>query len=69
MAVQLLLVEIVLERVLRPYLKGVDGDGLPFYQLPVPEQRDEMPEGLLERRRIVLSEIGDLPCRWPEALQ
>ena len=69
MAVYLLLVEIVLERVLRPYLERVDGDGLPIDQFPVPEQRYEMPEGLLERRRIVLSEIGDLPCRWPEALQ
>ena len=64
-AIDLLLVEIVFQAILRPDLKGVDGDGPAIDQLHVPEHGHKIAKGLLEGPGVLLSEIGDLSRRWP----
>lgn len=65
MSVQLLLVEVVFKGVLCPDLEGVYDNCLPLYGFPVLEKPYELPKGQFEGLGIVLSEVGDFPCRGP----
>ncbi|MPN04990.1 hypothetical protein SDC9_152239 [bioreactor metagenome] len=57
MTIDLALIVVVLQRVLRPHLKGINGNGFPFNQIQLFKQKYKLAKDCPELFGIVFTEI------------